>query len=177
MIEKVYLVTDLGPGDGGKGGIVHKLANTFHASVVLKFGGGQGSHGVVSDGGEEFAFSHWGCGTLEAIPTMITPSFTVIPHAILNEGVALKRLGINNPYTLLSADPRALCATPFHQIASQLHELSRKDRPRGTVGTGAGEAYRLKQKFGEQLSLTMGDLNNPGLVRQKLIAIIEYYAQ
>ncbi len=175
MIEKVYLVTDLGPGDGGKGGIVHKLASTFHASVVLKFGGGQGSHGVVSDGGEEFAFSHWGCGTLEAIPTVITPNFTVIPHAILNEGTALKRLGINNPYALLSIDPRALCATPFHQIASQLHELSRKDRPRGTVGTGAGEAYRLKQKFGERMSLKMGDLSNPDLVRQKLVDIIEHY--
>jgi len=175
MIEKVYLVTDLGPGDGGKGGVVHKLANTFHASVVLKFGGGQGSHGVVSDGSEEFAFSHWGCGTLEAIPTMITPKFTVIPHAILNEGEALRHLGINDPYALLSVDPRALCATPFHQIASQLRELSRKDKPRGTVGTGAGEAYRLQQKFGEQLSLKMRDLTKPDCVRQKLADIINYY--
>lgn len=177
MIGKVYLVTDLGPGDGGKGGVVHKLANTFHASVVLKFGGGQGSHGVVSDGGEEFAFSHWGCGTLEAIPTMITPRFTVIPHAILNEGEALRHLGINDPYALLSVDPRALCATPFHQIASRLRELSRKDKPRGTVGTGAGEAYRLQQKFGEQLSLRMCDLTKPDCVRQKLVGIINYYGQ
>jgi len=175
MIEKVYLVTDLGSGDGGKGGVVHKLANTFHASVVLKFGGGQGSHGVVSDGGEEFAFSHWGCGTLEAIPTMITPKFTVIPHAILNEGEALRHLGINDPYALLSVDPRALCATPFHQIASRLRELSLKDKPRGTVGTGAGEAYRLRQRFGEQLSLRMSDLTKPGSVRQKLADIVNYY--
>ncbi len=175
MISKIYLVTDLGPGDGGKGGIVHKLANTFHASVVLKFGGGQGSHGVVSDGGEEFAFSHWGCGTLEAIPTMITPKFTVIPHAILNEGAMLRRLGIDNPYILLSVDPRALCATPFHGLASQLYELARKDKPRGTVGTGAGEAYRLEQKFNGRLSLRMSDLKHPAFVRERLHDTIEYY--
>lgn len=177
MIEKIYLVTDLGPGDGGKGGVVHKLANTFRASTILKFGGGQGSHGVVSDGGEEFAFSHWGCGTLEAIPTMITPRFTVIPHAILSEGKALQRLGINDPYRLLSIDPRALCATPFHQIGSQLHELFLKDNPRGTVGTGAGEAYRLAQKFGDRLSLRVGDLGDLDLARQKILDTISYYKQ
>lgn len=175
MIEKIYLVTDLGPGDGGKGGVVHKLANIFHADVILKFGGGQGSHGIVTDGGEKFPFSHWGCGTLEAIPTAIAPSFIAIPHAILNEGQALQRMGLNNPYALLSIDPCTLCATPFHKIASQLSELYRKDAPRGTVGTGAGEAYRLERKFSGGLSLRVRDLGNAAKVRQVLEKIISYY--
>lgn len=143
MIDKAYIVTDLGPGDGGKGGVVHKIANAMKASAVLKFGAGQGSHGVVTDLGEKFNFSHWGCGTLEAIPTFITERFVVIPHGILKEGDDLRRMGINDPYQLLTISPNCLCATPFHRLASQLNELARKDCPRGTIGTGAGEAYRL----------------------------------
>lgn len=174
MIEKVYLVTDLGPGDGGKGGVVHKIANTFQASVVLKFGGGQGSHGVVSDAGEKFAFSHWGCGTLEGIPSVITPQFVTIPHAILMEGRALEKMGINDPCAMLKIDPQAICATVFHQFASQIKELFRKDKPRGTIGTGAGEAYRLSQKS-DDLTIRMCELNNPDVVKIKLQNIAQFY--
>ena len=85
MIDKLYLVCDLGPGDGGKGGVVHKLTETLRPALILKCGGGQGSHGVFTDGGERFSFSHWGCGTFSGVPTYITPRFTVIPHALLNE--------------------------------------------------------------------------------------------
>lgn len=180
MINKIYLVTDLGPGDGGKGGIVHKLVNTFHASVVLKFGGGQGSHGILTNGGEKFAFSHWGCGTLEAVPTVITPNFIVIPHAILNEGRSLQRLGINDPYSLLTVDPCAICTTPFHGIASQLHELQRRDAPRGTVGTGAGEAYRLAQLtqyHDEDMILRMQDLQDSVITKSKVQMIAQHYRQ
>ena len=46
MLEKIYVVTDLGPGDGGKGGVVHSLSLEFDASVINKRGGAQGSHGV-----------------------------------------------------------------------------------------------------------------------------------
>lgn len=177
MISKIYLVTDLGPGDGGKGGIVHMLANTFHASLVLKFGGGQGSHGVVTNNGEKFAFSHWGCGTLEAIPTMITPEFVVIPIAILREGRELRRLGITNPYSLLTIDPRAVCATPLHEIASQLSELSLRDVPRGTIGTGAGQAYRMKSKLGESGTIRMQDLCDDATIKTKLSRIANYYRE
>lgn len=115
MFEKIYVVTDLGPGDGGKGGVVHKIVNTFHARAVLKFGGGQGSHGVATNEGEHFAFSHWGCATLEGIPTVIAPSFMVIPHAILNEGEELRKMGIYDPYALLKVTSNVLCATPVTQ--------------------------------------------------------------
>ncbi len=145
MFGKIYVVTDLGSGDGGKGGVVHKIANTFHAQAVLKFGGGQGSHGVVADTGEKFAFSHWGCATLEGIRTIMAPTFVAIPHAILNEGESLKKMGLRDPYALLKVDPNVLCALPIHRVASQLNELLRKDHPRGTVGTGVGVAYRCYQ--------------------------------
>ena len=40
-MKKVYIVTDLGPGDGGKGGVVHKIASQFNAHTIVKVGGAQ----------------------------------------------------------------------------------------------------------------------------------------
>ena len=48
MTRKVYVVTDLGSGDGGKGSVVHAVARSQRAHTVIKRGGAQGSHGVVS---------------------------------------------------------------------------------------------------------------------------------
>lgn len=143
MTDKVYVVTDLGPGDGGKGGVVHKLAIMRRAHTIIKRGGAQGSHGVRTSKGEEFAFSQWGCGTFEGIPTHLSEQMVVSPEGLLNEAEALRyRHDIADPFGLLTVDERALCATPFHGIASRLKELTRGTNPRGTVGTGVGEAYR-----------------------------------
>lgn len=173
MIDKLYLVCDLGPGDGGKGGVVHKLTETLRPALILKCGGGQGSHGVFTDGGERFSFSHWGCGTFSGVPTYITPRFTVIPHALLNEGEALRHMGFSNPFEMLSAAPDALCATPFHAVLSQLYELRRKDRPRGTIGTGAGVAWRMASALGESCALRFGELWDEKTLRRKLERIAE----
>ena len=35
MLDNIYIVTDLGPGDGGKGGVVHALAVRKNASVII----------------------------------------------------------------------------------------------------------------------------------------------
>ena len=47
-MDKVYVVTDFGPGDGGKGGIVHALScmQDDEVNLIIKRGGAQGSHGV-----------------------------------------------------------------------------------------------------------------------------------
>lgn len=175
MLSTVYVVTDLGWGDGGKGSVVHKLANVKRSKAILKFGGGQGSHGVTALDGRKFNFSQFGCGTLEGIPTVISPSFVLIPHAILNEGEMLEEeMGVKNPYSLLTVDPNVLCATPYHRLLSHLYELARKDNPRGTVGTGAGVAYRLREKYGDQLSLTLLDFLKPPVLKEKLSNLRSY---
>jgi adenylosuccinate synthase len=170
VTSKVYVVTDLGPGDGGKGGVVHKISHMMHVHTILKAGGGQGSHGVQTSGGERFAFSHWGCGTLEAVKTHISDQMIIIPEGILNEGTLLQRRhGIDDPYSLLTADERAVCATPFDQLTSRLTELSRGVSPRGTVGTGAGVAYRSFRRL-PSLSILAGDLKASDL-KDRLAAI------
>jgi adenylosuccinate synthase len=151
-MKKVYIVTDLGPGDGGKGGVVHKISHMMCAHTIVKVGGAQGSHGVSTSSGERFAFSQWGCGTFEGVRTHLSPRMVISPEGLLNEADVLRyQYGIHNAFDLLTVDQGALCATPYHGIASRLKEMARGRNSRGTVGTGVGEAYRYSQRYPEQV--------------------------
>lgn len=168
-MAKVYVVTDLGVGDGGKGGVVHKVATMLRAHTIIKRGGAQGSHGVRTSRGESFAFSQWGCGTFDGIPTHLSGQMVVSPEGLLNEASALRYThGITDPFSLLTADEEALCATPFHGIASRLKELARGNTPRGTIGSGVGEAYRDYGRLPE-LAITVKDLRSD--LRSRLTAV------
>lgn len=168
--KKVYVVTDLGPGDGGKGGVVHRVATLRRAHTIIKVGGAQGSHGVRTARGRSFAFSQWGCGTFEGIRTHITPRIVVSPVGLINEANALEyEEGIDDPFALMTIDRDALCATPYHGIASQLKELSRGNNPRGTIGTGVGETYRDARRF-PGLAIYVRDLSRQDL-RDLIVAV------
>ena len=175
MLDQIYVVTDLGPGDGGKGGVVHALSGLTNASIIIKRGGAQGSHGVRTSRGESFNFSQWGCGTLEGIPTYLSPQMVIMPVGLANESNALRRLGIYDPYTLLTADPFCICATPFHKISSQIEEILLGSNPRGTIGTGVGQAYRMFQQFGYDMTIVASELSDRVTVRAKLKKQREYY--
>lgn len=175
-MKKIYMVTDLGPGDGGKGGVVHKIAHMQRAHTIVKVGGAQGSHGVRTADGKRFAFSQFGCGTFEGVRTHLTPRFVMDPVGIVNEAHALRyEAGVHQPLRLLTIDENALCNTPFHGIASRIKELSLGDAPRGTIGTGVGQAYRLNQSHPE-LSVFARDLVSSQL-RTKLLAIRSYITE
>ena len=167
--KKTYTVTDLGGGDGGKGGVVHKICELRRPHTVIKVGGAQGSHGVSTDSGENFNFSQFGCGTFNYAQTFISNRFVLSPVGILNEEKALRyQAGVNNPFSLLAVDGSALCTTPFHGIGSRLKELARKDNPRGTVGVGVGEAYLDSQLYPDE-AIYAADLLRPNL-RDRLAA-------
>lgn len=168
--RKLYIVTDLGPGDGGKGGVVHKISSMTRAHTIVKVGGAQGSHGVVTSHGDRFAFSQFGCGTFEGARTHLSSRFIVSPEGLLNEARALRYdCGIIDVFNLLTVDQDALCATPFHGIASRLKELARGVHPRGTIGTGVGEAYRDALRYPD-LIICAGDLSSSNL-RDRLGAV------
>lgn len=176
MLDKIYVVTDLGPGDGGKGSVVHFLSQEVDASIIIKRGGAQGSHGVRTSQGESFNFSQWGCGTLEGVPTYCSPQMIISPVGLENESNALQHHGIYDPFTLLSINPECICSTPYHMIASQLEELT-QDTPRGTVGTGVGKAYRMYQSFGRYYTLQASDLKDIRAIRSKITMQMEYYRE
>ncbi len=169
MTHTLYVVTDLGPGDGGKGGVVHKLATLPAVHTVIKWGGAQGSHGTRTSTGRSFAFSQWGCGSFDGIPTHISDQMVVSPEGLLNECVALAKAGVPHPVKLLTIDEDALCATDYHRIASRLKELARGNNPRGTIGTGVGEAYRDLTRHPDH-AIFVRDLRAPDL-RDKLAAV------
>jgi len=172
MTKKVYTVTDLGPGDGGKGGVVHKISTMMRAHTIVKVGGAQGSHGVCTSRGERFAFGQWGCGTFEGTRTHLSPRMVISPEGLLNEADALRyKHGIHNAFDLLTVDERALCATPYHGIASRLKELARGNNPRGTIGTGVGETYRDLCRLPE-MAIRAGDISRPD-IRNRLVSVRE----
>jgi adenylosuccinate synthase len=167
MTEKVFDIRDLGPGDGGKGGIVHAISSRESAHTIIKVGGAQGSHGVKTASGQKFNFSHFGCGTFEGVKTHISKYMVVEPLRFLYEASALQyEWGIRNIFDYLTVDKNALCITPFHTFTSRLRELSRKESPKGTVGIGAGEAVVDSELFPE-LAIRVKDLGKPYL-RKKL---------
>lgn len=173
MTSKVYVVTDLGVGDGGKGGVVHKISTMMGVHTVIKRGGAQGSHGVRNSQGQMFAFSQWGCGTFEGIPTHLSDQMVISPEGLLNEAASLRyEHGVYDAFSLLTVDENALCATPYHGIASRLKELARGANPRGTIGTGVGEAYRDLGRV-PALAIRARDLKSPDL-RDRLAQIREH---
>lgn len=175
-MKKLYTVTDLGPGDGGKGGVVHKLSHMRRAHTILKVGGAQGSHGVQTFVGDRFAFSQFGCGTFEGVRTHLTHRFIATPHGILNEAEALRcEHGIHDVFDLLTVDEDVICATPYHGIASRLKELVRGNNPRGTVGTGVGEAYRFHERC-PHLTIHARDLLRPDM-RDRIAAIRRVFSR
>lgn len=175
MFKSVFVVTDLGPGDGGKGSIVHALAQKLDASVIIKRGGAQGSHGVRTSNGESYNFSQWGCGTFDAIPSYLSSQMVIMPVGLENESNDLKRLGIYDPYVLISADPSCIVATPFHRIASRIEELLRKDCPRGTVGTGVGQAVRMHNTGNDELTIRASELSDRVVLTKKLSGQLEFF--
>lgn len=169
-MKQAFIITDLGPGDGGKGGVVHGLCHQYNAHTVIKVGGAQGSHGVRTSNGKTFNFSQFGCGTFEGIPTYISNLMVIEPYRLLDEANQLRYAhGVQDIFNLLTIDDRALCITPFHTIASRLNELARKDNPKGTIGIGAGEAM-LDFERSEDFAIFVRDIPTTDLKR-KLVAI------
>lgn len=165
-MKKAFIVTDLGGGDGGKGGVVHKICSQMNAHTVVKVGGAQGSHGVRTSRGENFNFSHFGCGTFEGARTHISSAMVIDPVTLLYEGESLQyECGVRNVFQLLTVDENALCVTIFHRIASRLRELSRKENPKGTVGLGVGEAVKDSEIYPE-LAIRVRDIKKSDLAHK-----------
>jgi len=180
MKKQVIVITDLGGGDGGKGGVVHSLCSHYNAHTVVKVGGAQGSHGVHTSKGESFNFSQFGCGTFDGVRTHISNLMVVEPFSFLEEGNKLMyEWGIREAFNLVTLDERVLCVTPYHTFASRLKELARKDSPKGTVGVGVGEAF-LDQDLGKSHSIYVRDIHKSKFkkklkrIRDKKISEVQY---
>jgi adenylosuccinate synthase len=169
-MKKAYTFTGLGLGEDGKGGVIDKTCDLTGAHTVLKTGGVQGSHGVKTSNGRNFNFKQFGSGTFRGAKTHITELMVIEPFYLIEEGETLQKdFGLVNIFNNLTIDEQALCVTPFHYITSQLRELDRKDKPKGTVGMGAGET-KNDSEIHPELAIRAKDFKSP-LLKEKLVAV------
>lgn len=170
MNKKAFIVTGLGYGDEGKGTLTHWLSCRHGAHTVIRIGGPQALHHVVSKNGTSHVFSQFGSGTLRGAATHLSKHMVIDPHAILKEGEALiYECGIRGVFDMMTIHEDALVITPFQAIAGRLRELLRGKERRGSVGIGVGETV-LDADILKEGAIRVKDLRKPFL-RKKLESI------
>ena len=167
MVKRAFIVTGLGYGDEGKGTTVHWLAAKHRAHTVIRTGGPQAYHRVMTQNGREHIHSQFGSGTLSGTATHLSKNMVIDPHGILTEGEALKyQHGIKEVFLMLTIHEDALVITPFHAMANRLRELSRGSERYGSVGIGVGETVLDAEAYPKE-AIRARDLGHHGL-REKL---------
>lgn len=163
------MLTGLGYGDEGKGTTTDYLCRVTGAHTVVRTGGPQAFHAVVTTSGQEHTFAQFGSGTLAGAKTHLSREMVIDPYAIMNEGRALIDAGVCDAFSRLSIDENAVAITPFQKAASRLREIARGSRPDGTVGIGVGEAVIDGETIGDN-AIRVKDCGKPWL-HEKLEAI------
>jgi adenylosuccinate synthase len=162
------ITVGLGFGDEGKGATVDYLVRQLGAELVVRYSGGaQAGHSVVLPDGRRHTFSQFGAGTLAGARTWLGPRMIVAPATLTPEAEHLQSLGIDDPWSLLSAHPDALVATEYHAAMNRLRELARGDNRHGSCGLGIGETRHYWLRHGAD-AVTVGDLADRRRLVQKL---------
>ena len=159
MAKQAYIITGLGYGDEGKGSIVDWLTVQHNVHTVIRTGGPQALHRVVTSDGREHVFSQFGSGTLRGARTHLSRQILTAPSALLREGRVLHTLCGRDVFTGVTIHRDSLLVTP---VQARVRELLRGAARRGSVGVGVGEAVRDAEVLGE-LALYAGDLASPHL--------------
>ena len=162
------VVTDLGYGDAGKGGVVDRLCASGPVRAVVRFNGGaQAAHNVVTPDGRHHTFAQFGSGTLRGVPTHLSRFTLVDPLALTAEAAHLTALGVPDPFALLTVDRRAPLTTPYHAAANWLRERARGTARHGSCGMGVGETARYALEHPDDV-LTAGDCTSRGALLRRL---------
>ena len=140
MSNRAFIVTGLGFGDEGKGTVTHSLACEHKAHTVIRTGGAQALHRVVTKRGQSHVFSQFGSGTFRGSATHLSKHMVIDPNAILVEGEALRyESGIRGIFEMMTIHEDALVISPFQALAGRVRELLRGKSRLGSVGIGIGE--------------------------------------
>ena len=163
-----FLAVDLSFGDVGKGSWVDYISREHSADTVVRFNGGaQAAHRVVLDDGRAHVFSQFGSGTFAGAKTFLSRFMLVEPLAMTSEADSLRRLGVSDPFGLMTIDGRARITTPFHRAVNRLRELARGDHVHGSCGVGIGETM-VDWLATPEHSLYAQDLSHTDVLAQKL---------
>jgi len=144
------IVTDLGYGDSGKGGVVDCLCSAGPVRAVVRFNGGaQAAHNVVTADGRHHTFAQFGSGSFTpGVRTYLSRFMLVDPLALAAEAAHLACVGVGDALDRLTVDRDALLTTPYHRAANRARELARGRDRHGSCGAGIGEtaSYALDHR-------------------------------
>ncbi len=161
--SKVFIVTDLGLGDAGKGTIVDYLARHHPVKSVIRFNGGpQAAHCVVTADGRHHVFAQFGSGSFSGgVETFLSGQMLVELENLMVENEYLIGAGIKDGFERLTVDPSACLVTPAHKMLGQLKEIKRGSKRLGSCGMGVGEAAKDRA---DKSAITVADcLDKAGL--------------
>jgi len=168
------IVVDLGYGDAGKGSIVDWLCAAASRAgqpvrAVARFNGGaQAAHHVLAPSGRPHPFAQFGSGTFTpGTPTFLSRFMLVDPLALAAEAEHLGRLGVGDPFGLVTVDRGALLTTPYHRAANRAREEARGAARHGSCGLGIGETASYALAYPADAPRA-GDLTAPRALLRKL---------
>jgi|GEM_PF-343064 len=136
----VAIVTGIQIGEETKGAAVEWLAQELDAHAVIRNGGCQAGHHVVTSDGREQVFSHFAASTFNGTTTYLR-YMVFDPVSLFREAQEIESKGVNNPFSVIAIDGKNISITPFHGAFSRLKEILRSQK-KGTVGMGVGDAVK-----------------------------------
>ena len=161
------IIVGAGFGDEAKGLVTSFLVSRAFKPLVCRYCGGHQAGHTVIYGDKRHVFSSFGSGTLQGATTYTSRFCTIYPLAIINEYKVLQGLGVQ---PMLFIDPLCPVVTPFDIEFNQREEEKKKH---GSVGVGFGATIHRHEE--DHIKLYARDLLFDFVLRQKLLAISEYY--
>jgi adenylosuccinate synthase len=154
--SEVVLTNGLTIGEEAKGATVEWLTQLLQANLVLRSGGCQAGHHIVTEDGREQQFSHYSCGTFEGAHTHLK-HMVIDPFSLFEEAMELEAKGVVDALKMITIDQDNLVITPYHGALSRIKELYRGKDKKGTIGLGVGDAVKDARE-GDELALKAADL-------------------
>jgi len=161
--RNIYLVTGLHFGDEGKGTIVDFLAREKENPVIVRYGGPQAAHNVVTPEGIHHTFSQLGSGMfVKGAKTLLSHYMWIQPLALMLEHKIFENKVKRSITKDIFIDKRCKIITPYHRMAGR---ITAKRLGRSTCGMGVGIAHDLEQAG---LGLYVIDIASKSLLKSKL---------
>ncbi len=173
-MKNIKVVIGSGFGDEAKGVMTDYFSSTVKNGIVVRFNGSaQAGHTVTTPEGKRHVFSHIGSGSFNYLPTFLSSYFVVNPLLFNKE---IKELREINLVPKVYVDENCYVTTPYDVMLNQIAEIVRGSKKHGSCGVGFNETIE-RALCADQFKLTMADLNNERLMRDKVSYIRENYVK
>lgn len=166
-MSKAFAVIGAGYGDEGKGLMTDFLTTGLSRlnSIVVRYNGGaQAGHTVQLADGRRHIFSHFGSGSFNNVPTMLSEHFVVHPHLFKKERQELATKLVDPE---VYVHPNCMVTTPFDMMTNRIIENRRGVNRHGSVGVGFGETFDRD----DYMKIRVSDLQDLDALRDKLVLV------